>query len=245
MPSEETVSVIKQNALVSVIIPAYGETVFLERLLNSLAGQKDTEVIISVPFGDTESKRTADGFNVKIVEGKPGRGEQLHSGAQKASGKIFLFCHADTILPEGWKKAVMNIMEKPGVSGGAFRLAIDSELPGLRVVAFFANARATMLGLIYGDQAIFTSRSIYEKSGGIRPLPVMEDIDFILRLRRIGKVSVTKKTLLTSPRRWLDEGIAYCSIRNSVLISLYLLGVPPAKLARYFKTAPRTPNKAI
>lgn len=229
--------------LISVIIPAHGETVFLERLLSSLAGQKDIEVIVSIPLGDAESKRTAAGFDVKIVEGNPGRGVQLHSGAKKASGNIFLFCHADTILPDGWEKEVMNFMGKPGVSGGAFRLGIDSESAGLRVIAFFANVRAEFFGLVYGDQAIFTSRSIYKKSGGIKPMPVMEDIDFILRLRRMGKVSVIKKAALTSSRRWLDEGTIYCVVRNSVLISLYLLGVPPARLARYFKNAPLAPNR--
>lgn len=228
--------------VISVIIPAYRETIFLERILNSLAGQKNTEVIVSIPFGDDESKRTAAGFNVKIVEGKPGRGAQLHRGVEKANGGVFLFCHADTILPADWREAVINLMEKPGVSGGAFRLAIDSRLPGLRIIAFFANLRAELLGLIYGDQAIFASRYAYEKSGGIRPLPIMEDVDFILRLRRMGKVSVIKKTLLTSSRRWLHEGAIYCLSRNSILISLYLLGVPPAKLARYFKNAPWMSN---
>ncbi|GMT41694.1 MAG: glycosyl transferase family 2 [bacterium] len=220
--------------IISVIIPASGETVLLARLLGLLSGQRDTEVIVSIPRGDIKSLQTASGYNVKTVEGKPGRGVQLDRGAEEAAGEILLFCHADTTLPDGWKEAVTGTMRKPGVSGGAFRLAIDSGLLRHRIIASSANLRSALLGLIYGDQAVFTSREFYKKSGGFRPMPIMEDVDFIKRLRRMGKVSIVKKAVLTSPRRWLSEGALYCVLRNSILVSLYLLGVEPGKLSRWY-----------
>ena len=218
-----------------MIVPAHAETAHLARLLDSIAGDSDLEVIVSIPAGDDLSAKTAAPFGVTVCEGVKGRGAQLHLGAQAAGGANLLFCHADTILPEGWKEAVIKTMARESVSGGAFKFAIDSPLLKYGVIAATANVRAGLLGLVYGDQAVFTSRDIYLKTGGFRPLPVMEDVDFIARLRRIGKVVIVDKPAKTSPRRWEKEGTVYCTLRNAILIFLYLLGVAPEKLARFFR----------
>ncbi|MEE8483302.1 MAG: TIGR04283 family arsenosugar biosynthesis glycosyltransferase [Nitrospinota bacterium] len=219
--------------LISVVIPAYREDAYLRRLLEALKGVSGTEAIVSVPFGDELSKNAAAPFGVKVVEGEGGRGMQLHNGAKKAAGEILLFCHADTMLPDGWKEAVVDTMKRQWVCAGAFMLSVDSPKLSHRAVAFVANIRARALGLVYGDQALFIRRNLYFECGGFKPLPIMEDVDIVFRLKRLGRFALLSKAVVTSARRWEKEGVAYSVLRNAALIILYLLGVSPEKLANW------------
>jgi len=222
---------------VSVIIPAYREKENLRKLLALLRDEPGVEIIVSIPAGDSvslETVRNADA-RVRIVEGEQGRGAQLDNGAKQAEGLILLFCHADTIPPEGWKQTVINIMQNPGTAGGAFRLKFDSHRPVFRCVAFWANLRASFLGLVYGDQAIFTTKERYRLAGGFRRLPIMEDVDFIAQLRKFGKIRMAGSAVTTSARRYEKNGVWKTVARNTVLITLYKLGiqtVKPADIAR-------------
>lgn len=222
------------SPLVSVIVPACRETVHLVRLLQSLENEKDVEVIVAIPAGDEESAKSAAPFGVKIVKGEKGRGAQMNLGASEAKANNLLFCHADTLLPEDWKETVINILERESVAGGGFKFSIDSPLLKYRLIAAGTNVRAAIFGLVYGDQALFTRRDTYRLAGGFRPLPVMEDVDFVRRLRRIGKIVIVNKYIKTSPRRWEKDGAFYRTLRNVIMIFLYLLGVPPERLARFY-----------
>lgn len=223
------------DSLISVIIPAFKETFHLADLLRSLSCEEGVEVIVSVPEGDIATIDVAGKFPVSILEGKAGRGAQMHLAAKKACGDIFLFCHADTILPSNWKKSVIEALREPGVVAGAFRLQIGSSLLRYRCIAYFANLRAEVMGLIYGDQALFTTRSAYLDSGGIKQMPLMEDVDFVRRLRSVGKITILEDPVTTSVRRWEKEGAFYTFVKNSALIALYLLGVSPAKLSGWYR----------
>ena len=219
------------SPVISVIIPAYREKEHLAVLLKQIAGDKDTEIIVAVPAGDAVSRASAAEFDVKLVESEKGRGAQLHCGASAAKGRHLMFCHADTILPHGWKETVIKTMEQPGVAGGGFRFSIDSPLFKYRVISAGTNLRVAVSGLVYGDQALFTSREIYERIGGFRPLPVMEDVEFVSRLRKIGKIVIADSRIKTSARRWEKDGAFNRLLLNSVMIFLYLIGVPPERLA--------------
>ncbi len=216
---------------VSVIIPAYREKENLRQLLALLRDEPGVEIIVSIPAGDSVSLETARNAGVRIVEGEQGRGAQMDNGAKQAEGRILLFCHADTILPEGWKQTAMKIMQNPGTAGGAFRLKFDSPRTAFRCVAFWANMRAFFFGYVYGDQAIFTTQERYRLAGGFRPLPIMEDVDFIARLRKFGKICIAGSAVTTSARRYEKNGVWKTVARHLALIFLYLLGLHPVKLA--------------
>ncbi len=222
--------------LVSVIIPAFREGALLERLLASLVPVPGVEVVVSIPYGDEISERTAAKFPALVVQGERGRGAQLCSGVAKAGGEVFLFCHADAMLPDGWKDAVLSCLVEPGVVGGAFRLRIDSPSFAARIISLGAFLRGGILGLVYGDQAIFTTRQNYEKAGGFAPYPIMEDVDFVRRLRRIGRFALLGREMLVSPRRWEKEGYLFCTLRNAALMALYLLGVSPGRLTAWYRS---------
>ncbi|MFQ5781223.1 MAG: glycosyl transferase family 2, partial [Nitrospiria bacterium] len=111
---------------------------------------------------------------------------------------------------------------------------IDSPVFFLKVVSMMANLRSRFLNLPYGDQGYFVRRDLFLKLGGYRAMPLMEDIDFIRRLKKVGRVVLLKESVTTSPRRWLQEGYFYTSFRNFVLFILYYLGVSPLRLAKWY-----------
>lgn len=96
----------------------------------------------------------------------------------------------------------------PSSSWGSFETVLP-EGPGLApLVGRFLSAcvlvRTRVFGLPYGDQAIFVRSEALEGVGGVRPLPLMEDVDLVDRLARAGRRlkstrRVVKKTSLFSP----------------------------------------------
>ena len=130
------------------------------------------------------------------------------------------------------------------IIGGNFRLVFESDTRFSRWLTRFC-ALIRSLGHYYGDSGIFVRRSVYEALDGFRPIPVMEDWEFVRRLERFGRTTCIKDPpLITSSRRF--EGrraveIIYGWVRLHVL---FWLGVSPDKLAQIYRThAPPTTNQ--
>ena len=156
----------------------------------------------------------------------------MNAGAARASGDALLFLHADTILPEGAGDAILAALAH--AEGGAFRLGFDERPPLWRVLsAGYARTSRTA----YGDQAIFVSRTAFDRLGGYRPLPIMEDYDLVERLRRQGRFELLPLSVRVSARRHRRQGELRTFLRIGVIKILYRLGVPPDRLARAYPPA--------
>jgi rSAM/selenodomain-associated transferase 2 len=231
---------------ISIIIPVLNEKETLPRTLDHLerfpaaeiilvdGGSTDGTVALFRPWSDRHSNQKRI-----VLESDPGRGRQMNAGAKRATGEIFLFLHADSLLPGGAIDAVAEGLRSPAVVGGAFRFRVDSDRIFLRIIEKLANLRSRFLKLPYGDQGIFVRRRIFERLGGYADLPLMEDVDFIRRLKKEGEIVLLEDEITTSPRRWLHEGIYYTSLRNFVLLSLYFGGVSPQRLAKWYPSGKR------
>ena len=103
-----------------------------------------------------------------------------------------------------------------------------------RLVAATANLRTAVTRLPYGDQGLFVRRSVFHRLGGFPDFPLMEDVAFGRKLKRAGRVVILPVPVQTSARRWEREGAVYATLRNWTLLSLYLLGVSPVRLARWY-----------
>lgn len=190
----------------------------------------DTEVIVSDGGSTDDTRAIAARLGARVVGCPPGRGAQMDAAAAEAGGEVLLFLHADTRLPENWQSAVMDALRDGRTIAGAFRLRIDSKGKRFRLIERAAAVRCRALGLIYGDQALFVRKEGFLKAGGFLSLPLMEDIDCVKRLRRLGKVVLLKESVLTSPRRWRRAGTIRNTLRNAFILSLYFLGASPLKL---------------
>ena len=195
--------------------------------------QDQTQTLLRIwkdtPVGDAAPVR-------KCLSANKGRGNQMNAGAKIATGDLLLFLHADSILPEShisWFDEIAKALDDPRVVGGAFRLKIDSPSLILKSISMTANLRSALLGLPYGDQGIFVRTDIFRKMEGFKDWPLMEDVELIQRLKRLGKIVLLKETIQTSVRRWKRGGVVV-SFRNVILLLLYFMGVCPRRLARWY-----------
>ena len=159
----------------------------------------------------------------------------MNQGAAAASGDILLFLHADSILPKGWDDLVRETLDDTGIAGGAFSFALSRRSLPFSFISFMANFRSRFFKLPYGDQAIFVRREIFEKLGGFREIPILEDVELVKGIRKLGKLIVLSSPVITSSRRWDKEGWIKTMLRNQLLLFLYHLGVSPERLYRFYQ----------
>lgn len=218
--------------MISVVIPALNEEALVSEAIASVA-REAAEVIVADGGSTDRTRERARATGALVVESPRGRGAQLHAGAGAARGDWLLFLHADTRLGPGWSSAVEAL--PAATPGGAFRFAVDSPRPAFRLIELGAWLRCRLFSLPYGDQALFARREAYERAGGFRPLPLMEDVDFVRRLGRQGRLALLPHRALTSPRRWQARGgILRGTLTNWRVLALYALGRSPESLAHIY-----------
>jgi len=220
--------------LISVIIPTLNEESNLRAVIDDLVGLENIETIVVDGGSSDGTCAVAASCGVKLIETARGRAIQMNEGARAAKGDILLFLHADTRLPHNWARLVRDELTKAGTAAGAFELAIDGNMRGLRIIERMANLRARWLQLPYGDQAIFLNAALFRSVGGFSDLPIMEDFEFIRRLRVHGRIRTVPSRATTSARRWQDLGVWRTTLINQTLIIGYLMGISPKFLARVY-----------
>jgi rSAM/selenodomain-associated transferase 2 len=221
---------------VSVVIPTLNEERLLPRAVASV--RRDAAEVLVIDGGSTDRTReVAAAAGGRVVHSARGRGVQLDRGAREAQGDWLVFLHADTRLEEGWCAAIRGLGGE--VRGGAFRFALDTSRLGRRYTEWAVALRCRLLRLPFGDQAIFCRREAYAEAGGFPPEPLFEDVAFVRRLRRLGPTVILPRAALSSSRRWELDGAAFTSLRNNVLLLMFLAGVSPSRLARLYEPSPR------
>jgi rSAM/selenodomain-associated transferase 2 len=231
--------------LITTVIPVLNDTAALASLLPGLpALSVDPALEIIVVDGSGASDPAMDALRqrysgVRWMRSAPGRSVQMNHGARHASGRWLVFLHADTRLGAGWVDVLRRLDEQPRIVGGSFRFALDSTARWARWIEWGVRIRVRAFDLPYGDQALFVRRTVFEEMGGYRELPLMEDVDFVRRLRRRGRLAHADVPALTSPRRWERDGWFRRWIENSLLLALFLAGHPPERLARRYHRGAR------
>ena len=193
----------------------------------------DAEVVVVDGGSSDATREVATREGARVVAAPRGRGRQLDEGARAAKGEWLVFLHADTTLETGWADALRAL--SPDVVGGAFRFAVASPRVGFRMVERAVRLRLRLFALPYGDQGLFVRREVYARIGGFPHLPLMEDVAFVARLRRAGRLAFPAVRAFTSARRWDRYGIVGTTLRNWSLLALYAAGRSPERLARRYR----------
>jgi len=222
----------------SIIIPVLNETGIINaaiRHLRSRASGFSHEIIVS--DGD-ESGTTINAIRpctVITCTGPPGRALQMNRGAALATGRVLVFVHADTLLPDNAFNAIRAALSRPRIAAGAFDLGFASDRMAFKLIGHAASLRSRLTRIPYGDQGIFIRTRLFRQMGGYSPIPLMEDIDLMRRIRRRGlSIDIISQPVSTSPRKWESRGILLTTLRNLTLSTLFYLGVSPVRLARYY-----------
>ena len=222
--------------LVSVIVPVRDDTGALAALLPQLPPRDGVQVVVvSTGLVDAAQQRLRETRpDVTWLDVVPGRGVQLNAGAAVAHGAWLWFVHADSRLPAAWFDAFAALAGRADVVGGSFAFRLESVAWQARWLERGVALRVRWFDLPYGDQGIFARRSVFHSLQGFQPLPLMEDVEFMGRLKRAGRLEHLSLGMVTSARRWEQVGWLRQSAANLVTLALYGLGMSPERLARRY-----------
>ena len=222
------------NLNVSIIVPTLNEERVLENTLEQTQQLSPYELIVSDGGSNDATCSIAGKFSDHVVTGSAGRALQMNAGANKATGDILLFLHADNRLELESYLKMLEQMRNQKCIGGAFTLHIESEKWSLKFITLVANIYYRCFGLAYGDQGFFVRKEVFENMNGFYPLPICEDLDFYRRLRKKGAVIFLTEKIHTSSRRWVKEGVFFTTARNILIALLFRLGFPPQTLNKWY-----------
>jgi rSAM/selenodomain-associated transferase 2 len=220
---------------VSIVIPVYRDTAALARTLAATDWSSAEVIVVATPEDPTLATLRLAQPGIVWLEAPRGRARQMNAGAAAAGGNWLLFLHADSRLPTGWRDAIEEAHRGGSFVAGCYRFALDSASVFARLIEFGVWLRVALLGLPYGDQALFVRRERFDAVGGFADIPIMEDVDFVRRIHRGGALFRSSLPVVTSARRWERDGWVSRTLRHLLLITLYYCGLAPARLVRFDK----------
>ena len=222
---------------ISVIIPVLNEEAVIDACMAQFCNVEDVELIV-VDGGSkdgTQQVVEARGDVQWVQAEKAGRALQMNAGAERATGDVFLFLHADTFLPPDGVMLIRDSLCVPGVVGGRFQLGLSEKTMGFRLVAFLSTLRSRYLGITYGDQGIYVRRETFDALGGFPSLQLFEDSEFCSRVVRVGKFVMLNAQVCSSTRRWRKWGFVRTIVEMWVLRILYTFSVSDVTLSRWYR----------
>jgi rSAM/selenodomain-associated transferase 2 len=219
------------SSKISAVIPTLNAATTLATTLAALGTMDD--VIVADGGSEDATAAIARQAGARVVIAARGRGQQLAAGIARAASEWLLLLHADTRLTAGWRDAAAAHMRDNPDKAAYFRFVLDSGDPRARRLERLVAWRCRVLALPYGDQGLLIHRDVLCGAGGVRPLPLMEDVDLISRLGRGRLIGLTAGAV-TSAAKWERDGWYRRSCRNLICLSLWHLGVPPGRIARIY-----------
>lgn len=231
--------------MISIIIPTKNESATIHRTLSQF--EKVSDIPFEVIVSDASSDRTAEivkayaakaTFPLRFILSPSGRACQMNEGACAAKGDILLFLHADTILPNFSLNYVQHKIGQNRWGGFCHQFDdLDSSRSSslLKFIAWRSNFRLRFFKIVYGDQALFVEKKLFEEIGGFGDMPMLEDLEISKRLRKRAKMACISEPVVTSSRRFLDKGILKVYIKMFMVVVFYKLGVDIHKIKKFYE----------
>jgi len=223
------------RAPVSIVIPTLNASAALPgclaALMEGVTAGLIRELIVSDAGSSDETAAIAQAAGARVVTGEASRGGQLRRGVAATDGAWVLIVHADSVLAPGWTVAVEQALDESRAR--YFDLAFDARGTGPALIARWANLRARVFGLPYGDQGLLISRALYDTRGGYADQPLMEDVAMARALR--GQLQPLGHRVTTSYARYAQAGAVKRGARNLLTLGRYLAGADPEVLARRYR----------
>ena len=221
---------------ISIIIPVYNEAESIEGFLQGLQvfRQYGHEIVLIDGKSEDDTASLARPYVDRMISSHRGRAQQLHLGAKMATGQVFLFLHADTQLPELADELILRSLGS-GFYWGRFNIRLSGSSFLFRIIEKMMNWRSCMTGIATGDQALYMTKMIYQDVGGFPQIGLMEDIELCTQLSKWTKPDCLKQAVVSSSRRWENNGIVRTVFFMWKLRLQYYFGVSADKLqSKYY-----------
>jgi rSAM/selenodomain-associated transferase 2 len=225
-----------KHPLVSLVIPVWNDDDLVVDLVNGLQVSPELAewIVVAVQPGQALYELHRRGAIRLIACDKPSRGRQMNVGAAEARGPLICFHHADSELRFDHLRALEKAARNDEISGGAFHRRFDDRSAIMACWEGLIRRMSLLAGPLFGDQSIFAKASVFKTLGGFADIPLMEDIEFSRRLRRLDRIVLLDPPLWSSPRRFRQLGNWRTTLLNVTLISLFYLRVDPHTLQRWY-----------
>ena len=227
---------------IALVIPVFNEQEILARFLNGIFPLKFDEVIV-VDGGSRDrtveiARSLLDKSGVgrtQLLTTVQGRAVQMNAGAGQARAEILVFLHADTVLPDHARRLIETAMLDHSCVGGRFDVRFPQDRGWAWIISRMMNLRSRRTGICTGDQTIFVRREIFTRLGGFADIPLMEDLEFTARLKKMGHIAALPDKVTTSFRRWERHGPFRTVLRMWTLRFLYWIGLNPCRLVKFYE----------
>lgn len=221
---------------ISIIIPVLNEEQSLSEALSRLQSirQSGHELIIVDGGSHDHSLAIAQDKADSVIVSSAGRALQMNVGAAVATGDIYLFLHADTELPETTARLISSLRQRKNL-WGRFDIRLSASKTIFRLIEYLVNLRSRLTSIATGDQAIFVERELFNKVGGFPEIALMEDVAFCKLLKKISRPVCLKQKVITSSRRWEQNGVVKTVLLMWKLRLYYFFGVSPEKLSQLYR----------
>lgn len=223
--------------MISIVIPTYNESATIEATLTTLYEliSPEDEVIVVDGSSEDNTREIVSTFpRAKLFTSRRGRAAQMNLGAEKAINEYILFLHADTSLSAECINKLKNEITLNDAKWGWFSIRLNSSKLVFRIIEMGANLRTMITGTPLDDHGIFVRKDIFLRVSGFPEIPLMEDLEFVRRVKFVSKGVEIRSPVQTSVRRFEKSGILKTLITMWVLRILYYLGTSPGTLARYY-----------
>jgi rSAM/selenodomain-associated transferase 2/rSAM/selenodomain-associated transferase 1 len=224
----------RRASTLAVVIPTLNEAEHLAATLRAVAAGQPDELIVADGGSEDDTVALAKSLGARVVLAEAGRACQMNAGAAAASSGMLLFLHADTVPPGDYRRRVTSALQRPEVVAGAFRFALGEPVPGRRWIERLVALRCRLFAAPYGDQGLFLRRECFEICGGFPDWPILEDVELVRRLKRLGRLHLDPAPVVTSGRRWRRRGLWRTSWINRRIMFGYHLGQSPERLKRFY-----------
>jgi rSAM/selenodomain-associated transferase 2 len=230
---------------VSIVVPTLNEATHIEPCLYRLRSDfPDCELMV-VDGGSTDGTVDLAARYAATLRSPAGRAIQMNAGAAVTTGEILWFIHADCQVRPAALDLLRRAVRDPGVVGGGLHLRFDQRSLSLDYLAVSSNLRARRLSWIFGDQAMFVRRDVFDSVGGFPALPLMEDLEMSRILRRRGRLAVLPTTVTASARRLVEQGPWRMTVLMQLLKLQYLLGADPERIRRRYEAGTRRGRRSV
>ncbi len=222
---------------ISIVIPTLNEAAELPETLRRLRRVPEVQEIIIADGGSgDDTVKLAEAAGCVVVSSAPGRGRQLRAGAERATGEVILFLHADTWVPPDAGEALLACLAQPGVAaGGFYKIFRDPPNWLVRGSKFKCWWRLLVARRVMADQGIFLRRETLARIGGVPDVPLMEEFELCQRLRPLGRIALADATVVTSARKFRKLGVLRTYALMWRVTVGYYRGVPLEELRRLYE----------